>query len=249
MALETSKGLKAYSPEAQLLEQQGFDNQKAIHALTAAANLKEVQTVMSALQLVTAKTYAKVLHKETGKEIQGLQDDLGIASMLVMEGITHAELEEFSKQAQSTIFRHTAYSPLPSKAQALDLFRQVRAKLFTASSAALTLCYPPVLQEPKKEPQPMTARAARTVLELGFFKMMPAEHRIEVFNLVAWEELPKNAKHYFFMQLPNGKRKEIMKEQDKQKREKQTADEYRKIYSKKQKSGERDDGRASETAE
>ncbi|UZJ39977.1 hypothetical protein OO185_02430 [Prosthecochloris sp. SCSIO W1102] len=232
MELETSNGSKVSSPEARLLKQRGFDKEKAINTLTEAAKLEEVQAVLSALQLVMAKTYAKVLHKETGKSIPGLQDDLGISSMLVSEGITRAELEEFGQQAQATMFQHTAYSPLPSKPQALFLFQQVRAKLFTVSRAALSLRYPPSLPESTRL-QPMTIRSSRVALELGFFKLMTAEQREEVFNLVGWGDLPKHAKLYFFLKLPNGKREEIMKEQDKQQREKLTADEYFKTYSEK----------------
>ncbi len=247
MELETSNDSKGSSPEAMLLEQRGFDNEKAINALTEAAKLEEVQAVMSALQLVMAKTYAKVLHKETGRTIPGLQDDLGISGDLVLEGITRAELEEFGHQAQTTEFQHTAYSPLPSKAQAISLFRQVRAKLFASSRAALTLRYPPVLPDTTGPPT-MTMRAARVALELGFFKLMSGEQREDVFRMVGWADLTKEAKLYFFSKLPYEKREEIMKEQDKQKREKLTADEYRKNYGEKQTRSESDGGRDSEAA-
>lgn len=248
MGLETSKGSKGYSPELKLLEQRGYNNESAINALTGAAKLEEVQTVMSALQLVVAKTYAKVLHKETGRTVSGLQDDLGISEMLVRERITCAELEEFGRLSQVEEFRHTAYSPLPSKQQAYYLFKQIRAKLFSASRAALTLRFPPALPESAGS-QPMTPKAARVALDLGFFPLMGVDQRKEVFRLVGWADLPIKVKHCFYWDLPYEKRAEIMKEQDIQKREKQTANEYSKIYSKKQAGGECDGGRACENAE
>ena len=229
MELETSKGSKGYSLELRLLEQRGYSGNEAINALTEAAKLEEVQAVMSALQLVMAKTYAKVLHKETGKAIPGLQDDIGISNEMICKKITRAELEEWGRQAQTTEFQHTAYSPLPSKPQAISLFQQVRAKLFTASRAALSLRYPPTLPE-ATGPQPMTVRAARVAVELGFFRLMNAEQREQVFKLSGWANLTKEAKLYFFSKLTMAKREEILREQDKQKREKLTAEEYRKEY-------------------
>lgn len=76
----------------------------------------------------------------------------------------------------------------------------------------------------------MTTRTARVALELGFFKLMTAEQREQVFRLSGWADLTKPAKLYFFTKLPYEKREEIMKEQDREKREKLTAEEYRKEY-------------------
>lgn len=200
----------------------------AIERLTAHATRKEVQGALSALQVVVAKTFAAVLYKSTGREIPGLQDDLGLTEYFLQQQITREELQVWLEEAQATEFAHTAYSPLPSKAQAVALFRRVREKLFdryrTAEEIRDSMMSAPAL--PAKQ---FTRATAMHAVEFGICRMLPDRDRRRICELLEWEELGEEMQRYFFTILTDEKQREIRRVQDKEQRKRLTALEHKRF--------------------
>lgn len=222
----TSTGSKG-SLQARRAEFEMRFGKNAIERLTAHATRKEVQGALSALQVVVAKTFAAVLYKSTGRELPGLQDDLGLTEYFLQQQITREELQVWLEEAQATEFAHTAYSPLPSKAQAVALFRRVREKLFDRSRAAEEI-RESMMSAPALPAKQFTRAAALHAVEFGVCGMLTEEHRQRICELLEWEELGEEMQRYFFSILPEAKRREILTGDDRKRRKAETAKEHEK---------------------
>lgn len=203
----------------------------AIQRLTATATLKEAQGAVSALQVVVAKTYGAVLYKSTGRVVPGLEDDLGLTDYFLQQRISKEELRIWLEEAQTREFSHTPYAPLPSKAQAVALFKEVRARLQSQTRAAEE-AQQAVQQRLALPEKPMSVQSARNAVEFGVCRMLPEQDRRRICELLTWEELGEEMQRYFFTLLSENKQSEIKRVADKQQRKQMTAQAHKQFREK-----------------